>query len=129
MGLVALQCEDKLSRMVTRVSIQGYSQTVGTVNATPFDTAFVPPDSQRHQTQGCPSQHRLTYRDDSQLLLRFHRFHMPVAAERPASFCFPAYSVAAVRPSILTLSPFSFSLVTLMDAFRSLDVSRIARNR
>ena len=36
-------------------------------------------------------------------------FRMPAAAERPASLCFPAYSVAAVRPSILTLSPFSFS--------------------
>ena len=42
-------------------------------------------------------------------MLRFHRFHMPVAAVRPASSCFPAYSVAAVRPSILTLSPFPFS--------------------
>ena len=42
-------------------------------------------------------------------MLRFHRFHMPVAAERPASSYFPEYSVAAVRPSILTLSPFPFS--------------------
>ena len=36
-------------------------------------------------------------------MLRFYRFRMPVAAERPASSCFPAYSVAAVRPSILTV--------------------------
>ena len=50
---------------------------------------------------------------------------MPEAAERPASLLFPAYSEAAVRPSILTL--FLFSLVTLTDAMRSLDVSRIAR--
>ena len=42
-------------------------------------------------------------------MLRFHRFHMPVAAERPASFLFPAYSEAAARPSILTLSLFSLS--------------------
>ena len=34
-------------------------------------------------------------------MLRFHRFHMPVAAERPAFLCL--YSEAAVRPSILTL--------------------------
>ena len=34
---------------------------------------------------------------------------MPVAAERPAFSLSPAYSVAAVRPSILTLSPFPFS--------------------
>ena len=53
------------------------------------------------------------------LVLRFHRFHMPAAAERPAySFSF-LHSVAAVRPSVLTLFP----LVTLMDAMRSLDVS------
>ena len=58
-------------------------------------------------------------------MLRFHRFHMPVAAERPASSYFPAYSEAAVRPSILTLSP----LVTLTDAMRSSDVSCIARTR
>ena len=43
------------------------------------------------------------------IVLRFHRFHMPVAAERPAFLCFPAYSEAAVRPSILTFSPFLFS--------------------
>ena len=48
-------------------------------------------------------------------MLRFHRFHMPVAAERPAFLCFPLYSVAAVRPSILM----PFPLVTLMDAMRS----------
>ena len=34
---------------------------------------------------------------------------MPVAAERPAFLYFPAYSVAAVRPSILTLFLFFFS--------------------
>ena len=44
---------------------------------------------------------------------------MPVAAERPAFLLSSAYSVAAVRPSILTLS--LFPLVTLMDAMRSLD--------
>ena len=38
-------------------------------------------------------------------LLRFHRFHMPVAAECPACLVFPSHSVAAVRPSVLTMFP------------------------
>ena len=50
---------------------------------------------------------------------------MPVAAERPA-FSF-LHFVAAARPSELTL--FHFSLATLKDAMRSLDVSRIVRDR
>ena len=45
-----------------------------------------------------------------------------MAAERPARL-FPFHSVAAVRPSVLTLvSPFPFLLVTLTDAMRSTDV-------
>ena len=39
--------------------------------------------------------------------------------------CFSFHSVAAVRPSELTL----FLLVTLTDAMRSLDDSRFARTR
>ena len=57
-------------------------------------------------------------------LLRFHRFHVPAAAERPAHSVSCSYPVAAVRPGILTLVPFLlFSLVTLADAMRSSDVS------
>ena len=42
-------------------------------------------------------------------MLRFHRFHVPAAAERPAQLCFPFYPVAAVCPGTLTLvSPFPF---------------------
>ena len=48
-------------------------------------------------------------------MLRFHRFHM---------LCFPLHSVAAVRPSELTLF-----LVTLTDAMRSSDISCFARNQ
>ena len=57
-------------------------------------------------------------------MLRFHRFHMPAAAERPAYYAFLSHSVAAVRPSVLTLS----LLVMLTDAMRSLDVSLTCAN-
>ena len=40
------------------------------------------------------------------LLLRFHRFHVPAAAERPAHSVSPFYSEAAVCPSTLTLVSF-----------------------
>ena len=54
---------------------------------------------------------------------------VPAAAERPA-YLFPlSHSVAAVRPGELTLFLFLFLLVTLADAMRSLDVSRIARSQ
>ena len=36
-------------------------------------------------------------------------FHVPVAAERPALLVFLSHSVAAVRPSVLTMFPFVFS--------------------
>ena len=42
-------------------------------------------------------------------VLRFHRFHEPVAAERPALLVSFIHSVAAVRPSVLTMLSFVFS--------------------
>ena len=42
-------------------------------------------------------------------VLRFHRFHVPAAAERPAYSISFLHSVAAVRPSVLTLFLFSYA--------------------
>ena len=42
------------------------------------------------------------------VMLRFHRFHVPAAAERPACSFSVLHPVAAVRPGELTVSPFPF---------------------
>ena len=54
-------------------------------------------------------------------MLRFHRFHMPAAAERPASSIFPSLCGCCAPECTDSVSP--LSLVTLADAMRPLDVS------
>ena len=56
--------------------------------------------------------------DSAVAVLRFHRFHVSVAAVRPTLS--RLHSEAAVRPSVLTVFSL-YPLVTLMDAMRSLD--------
>ena len=62
------------------------------------------------------------------VMLRFHRFHAPAAAERPvypvsSVLCFLPYSVAAACPSTLTVVPLFLLSYARKDALRSLDVS------
>ena len=60
-------------------------------------------------------------------MLRFHRFHVPAAAERPAHL-FPFVLCGCCAPKYTDAFLFLFFLVTLTDAMRSLDVSCITRN-